>query len=392
VAALLVLLAGITLRAKLWRLVGDPGPRGAIDIKILYAFTQSWFRHIPIYDRPPTSGVTYPPASFLILWPAYGWLTLQHARAWWAVIQLAALSGLGVLFARAIRTAGPVARFIAVLAPFTMPALADAFGIGQLTIAVLWLVLASVLIAVRGTASWPRDLAAAILFDLALVKPSLSAPFFILLLIVPARIRPAALAVAGYGLLTLVSSAFQPVGIVEQIEGWLIQAKGNSGMGYGNIQDALHALGWSGAFPVLGVLLLVALAAFVWRCRRADIWLLLGVSAVAARLWTYHRVYDDGVLIVGLAAVARLMIDPGRARSVRLWQSVVFTSAVLVLWIPIVFHYPYSTLGPLVITPAWVWLFNVSHVAAFLLVLVELVRAGLSEERPLATPTAQNSV
>ena len=380
-AVFLALLGIVTLVVKLWRLVGDPGPLGAIDIKILYNFTRSWFDGIPIYERPPTAGVTYPPASFAILWPAYGWVTLDRARALWAVVDLAALVALSGLFWRAVRSGGRLAQLCAALAPFSMPALADALGIGQLTILVLPLTVGAILLAARENPVWRRDIVAAAMFVCALVKPSLVAPFFIPLLIVPRRARPAALVVAGYGLLTWLASRFQSSSLPTQLRGWLTQTHGNSGAGYGNVQDWLFQLGWSNAFPALALVLLAALAIFTWWCRRIDVWLLLGVTAIVARLWTYHRVYDDGLLIVAMVATARLAAEPQAAPWVTWSARVALITSAIVLWIPIQFHYVGSTFGPLHVVPAWVTLFNAAHAAVFFLMLIVLIAAGATARR-----------
>ena len=383
-AVFLALLGIVTLAVKLWRLVGDPGPLGAIDIKILYFLTRSWFEGIPIYERL-AEGVTYPPASFAILWPAYGWLTLDRARVLWAIVDLAALVALSGLFWRAVRFGGRLAQLCAALAPFSMPALADALGIGQLTIVVLPLAVGAVLLAARENPVWRRDIVAAAMFVCALVKPSLVAPFFIPLLIVPRRARPAALVIVGYGLLTWLASRFQPGSLPTQLRGWRKHVAGNSGAGYGNVQDWLAQLGWPNVFPVVSLLLLAGLAIFTWRYRRIDVWLLLGVAAIVARLWTYHRVYDDGLLIVAMIALARLAAEPQAVPWVVWSVRVTLITSAIVLWIPLQFHYVGSTFGPLLVMPSWVTLFNVAHAAVFVLTLIVLIAAG----RASATPPAQ---
>lgn len=386
-AAFLMVVGAFTLKVKLWRLVGDPGPLGAIDIKILYNFTTSWFQGVPIYETEPTeqgaltAGVTYPPASFAILWPAYGWLTLDGARLLWAFVDLAALAALSAMFWRALQSGGRLAQLCAALAPLSMPALADALGIGQLTIVVLPLAAGAVLLAARKQPSWASDLAAAAMFDCALVKPSLGAPFFLPLLIVPRRLRPAALAVTGYALLTLAASRFQDRTLPTLIRGFLNQARGNSGAGYGNVQDWMFHLGWSDAFAALSLMLLAGLAAFTWWHRRVDVWLLLGIAAIVARLWTYHRVYDDGLMIVPLAASARLAADCRLAPWLKAWATVTLIVSVIVLWIPLQFHYVGSTFGPLEVQPSWGVLFNVTHAAVFILTLILLIAGAVVSRR-----------
>jgi hypothetical protein len=51
---------------------------------------------------------------------------------------------------------------------------------------------------------------------------------------------------------------------------------------------------------------LMGLGAWTFLHRRADLWLLLGVAAVVARLWTYHFVYDDVLILLPMLALYRL--------------------------------------------------------------------------------------
>ncbi|MBM2812808.1 MAG: hypothetical protein HW416_3567, partial [Chloroflexi bacterium] len=63
--------------------------------------------------------------------------------------------------------------------------------------------------------------------------------------------------------------------------------------------------------------------------RRADVWLLLGVSAIAARLWIYHRWYDDLVILLPMLALVRMArghTGPGTAPAGWLLACAVLTS------------------------------------------------------------------
>jgi hypothetical protein len=44
----------------------------------------------------------------------------------------------------------------------------------------------------------------------------------------------------------------------------------------------------------------------MWRYRRVDIWILIGVASLFARLWTYHRLYDDLLAFPAAIALYRL--------------------------------------------------------------------------------------
>jgi hypothetical protein len=58
--------------------------------------------------------------------------------------------------------------------------------------------------------------------------------------------------------------------------------------------------GYGSLFVLLGS------GAWVYRHRTIDIWLLIGVVALVARFWTYHRWYDDLILLLPLVTLCRL--------------------------------------------------------------------------------------
>ena len=57
--------------------------------------------------------------------------------------------------------------------------------------------------------------------------------------------------------------------------------------------------------PVSAVVL-AALGVWVFRHRDRDIWILLGVMAIVARLWTYHSVYDDVLILLAMVPLYRI--------------------------------------------------------------------------------------
>ena len=76
--------------------------------------------------------------------------------------------------------------------------------------------------------------------------------------------------------------------------------------GEANLQAWLANLGlkqW--AFPA-AALLLATLGVWTYLHRHADFWLLVGVTALAARLWTYHRWYDDLLILLPMVALFRI--------------------------------------------------------------------------------------
>jgi len=45
---------------------------------------------------------------------------------------------------------------------------------------------------------------------------------------------------------------------------------------------------------------------WIYRHRQKDIWLLLGVTALVTRFWTYHRWYDDLLILLPMIALFRV--------------------------------------------------------------------------------------
>jgi len=55
------------------------------------------------------------------------------------------------------------------------------------------------------------------------------------------------------------------------------------------------------------LLLLVLLGLWIRWHRRSDPWLLFGVTAIVARLWTDHQLFDDLLILVPLVTLFRLL-------------------------------------------------------------------------------------
>ncbi|MEC8253772.1 MAG: hypothetical protein VX044_11205, partial [Planctomycetota bacterium] len=151
-------------------------------------------------------------------------------------------------------------------------------------------------------------------------KPSMSAYFFWIPLLVPGGFRAACLVVGGYALLTVAACAAQPQGLLDLIEQWLHRAvqgvrygasvgggampvtKGSSITGI-NLHSVLIALGQGAWIRALSPAPLVLLGVWVLIRRRADVLILLGVAAIVARFASYHGWYDDVLLLMPLVAL-----------------------------------------------------------------------------------------
>ena len=69
----------------------------------------------------------------------------------------------------------------------------------------------------------------------------------------------------------------------------------------------LAALGLENWSLPASLLVLIALGVWVYYNRQKDLWLLLGVTAFIARSWTYHRWYDDVLILLPMVAFFRVI-------------------------------------------------------------------------------------
>jgi len=347
---------------------------GGIDLGLRQVDVEVWFAGRPLYQGVKTA--SYPPATQLMLWPFVGWLSLHYAIWLWLAATLAALVWLIRMVVRESGASAPLeGAFIAVL-PLSMYATGATIGNGQLTVQVVALLLASTLLLRREPVAWRTDLLAAAMMILALAKPSLAAPFFLLTLFLPRRLRPALLVVGGYVALTLVATAFQPGGPLATFRMWLesgarLASRGASLSAQCNVHAFLGLLGWQkwngpASLAVLGVLGL-----WILRRRTADTWILLGVTGLATHFWTYHGWYDDLVLLPAMIALYRIGKTAqagGRHAKV---ASVLFAASLLVTIAPG---------GHFLLPKPWNFVFACVQMAVMLAVLGFLIVRARREE------------
>ena len=316
-AAAVVAMAAIAaawLAYELYRLIASPasiGPiavhPGGIDLKLPHLMVNDWFAGLPVYTGPREGQHPHPPASMAILWPVYGGPSIARATAVYLLVTLASLAWIVVAAVRESRAASPLERALVALVPLATYPAGATIGNGQTTVYALAAALGALLLLRDRPPGRGRDLAAAALLLVAMGKPSLCAPFVLLALVLPGGARPVALLVAAYVALTLFAASFQPLGLRDQFGYFLAQA---SRIGSLNGAADLHALvTWLGVPSTMAAAsagTLVLLAWWLWRHRHADFWLLAGVTAIAARFWTYHRWYDDLLLVLPLVALFRV--------------------------------------------------------------------------------------
>ena len=77
--------------------------------------------------------------------------------------------------------------------------------------------------------------------------------------------------------------------------------------GYANLHIWLGYLGLKNLILPVSFVSLAALGLWLYRNNNIDIWIQLGVAALVARLWTYHRLYDDLLIVVPMIAIFRIV-------------------------------------------------------------------------------------
>ena len=323
------------LAFKFEQLLFDPNitglsPTGPVDLVNRQLQVKGLFAGQPLYET--TTNTVYPPASYLMLWPLMGWLSEAGARWLWAATSLGSLFWLGLLTVRASGDTVRVRRLFLALLPAVLFATGATIGVGQVGLHLLPALLASLLLMLRRN-RWSTDLLAAALFTLTLVKPTMSAPFFWLVLLLPGtaegrlRLRPALLVLGLYIASTLGLSLFQSADPLTLFQQWW--SRGVAGAWYGgysggvlNQQSWLSTFGLGAYGTELSLLILAAWGGWVFAYRRQNPWLLIGATAIVARLWIYHRYHDDILLLLPLIVLYRQA--HGKA-----WQPVGVAAALL---------------------------------------------------------------
>ena len=302
--AMMVVVAALWLGYQFWRLLWQTGYWGAIDLKNKHQVLNALLEGRPVYTqfRP---AATYPPGSYLLLWPFLGWLEFTPARWLWAGTAIGALWWLIFLIIRESKSDTVLERAFVSLMPLSMYATGATIGNGQLMVHLLPCLLASLKLLNREQPGWRNDILGALLFIFTLIKPSVSAPFFWLVIFRAAGLRPAALVVIAYFGLTLFATSFQPANLLTVLGQWLAHpAMGQPGQA--NLRAWLVALGLGEWSSLASVSLLAALGLWTYYHRRVDLWLLLGVTAIVSRFWVSHRWFDDLLILLPMVTLFRI--------------------------------------------------------------------------------------
>lgn len=340
--ALLALLATAWLGYEAYRFLARPtriGPLaihpGALDLVMLHEMVVDWWRGAPVYSGPKAALNNYPPASMIALAPIYGWPSEPVTVTVWLVTFVAAVVALSARLARECGARTGFERLAAALVVVATYPVGATLGNGQIGVHIL-LALVTALLLLRDRApSWRRDTVVAGLFVFTLAKPTLAGPLVLVALVLPGGVRAFVLAAAGYVGLTCAASAVREEEFISLLgqffaRGWSQAMRG----GESNLHRLLASADLVEWMPHASIAAVALLTLYLLRCRRAEPWALIGVAAVVARFWTYHRWYDDTLILLPLVALGRIAFDESAAYRDRAAARVLGVATVLLLLAP----------------------------------------------------------
>ena len=335
---LMAIAAVVWLGYEFGRLLFDLGPKGAVDLNLRLEEVQAWFKGEPVYGAIWTA--VYPPASYAILWPLVGWLEITPARWLYAFTAAAALAWLVPLLVRVSGASTRTEKVFIGLIPLSIYATGATIGNGQVIVYVIPFLMAALLLLCRSPSSFIKDLIGSLLVVLALVKPSVAAPFLWIVLFVPGRLRPVLLTACGFAAITALAISFQesdPLSLLESFrKGTVEMLSSEVAVKYShtNVHSWLSFLGLSQGITAASLTRFAGLGVWTYVYRRCDVWLLAGVAALVARFWTYHGWYDDLLVVLPLISLFRIAKSGGSRKAGDRVVGVLFAITLLTLMAP----------------------------------------------------------
>jgi hypothetical protein len=272
-------------------------------------------------STPPVAG--YPPWAFLTQY-LFVWPPWPATRFYMSLLDIAAVAFIGAWAYRSASHLGREAGVAMAVACTACSAYSPGLQTGNYPLIVAALLAATLLLETAN-----RHVAAGLTLGVAMIKPHMAGPFVVGALCrgryVLAAVTTAYITVASLIVSWLVKTS--PVEMVQQMlkssTTWVDQTAGPVAL-------ALAAgLAPSVATAVTAVVFVGIGAALHWRFRRLDALTHFAIAGLVARLFTYHRVYDDLLLIFLLLALGLVAMER-RSRS----AGFAFLLVGLSLWPP----------------------------------------------------------
>ena len=377
---LMAVLALLKLGSEYWRLLLDTGPKGAVDLRLLHELVHRWFSGRPVYSDLKTA--VYPPASYVILWPFLGWLAVTPARWLWAVTSAVALGALAYLIVRKSGAETPLERAFVVLMLLSMNATGVTIGNGQLILHLLPLLVAGLCLTYPVRRGWGKHLFGAGLLLIALVKPNVSIPFFWIILFRPGGLRLAVSTSLGYAALTFFAASFQELELMTLLREWLARASAEAAKGgLADLHTCLSALGLKEWILPASLIVLAALGFWVYWHRHGDRWLLLGETALVARFWAYHRLYDNLLILLPMIALFQIAKRGPSVNGEDVTAGVLLGITMLVMLAPARLY---------IVSPPWNQFFIALQVIDWMAVLIFLLHQSWEKKKKKLKPFSGN--
>jgi hypothetical protein len=140
-------------------------------------------------------------------------------------------------------------------------------------------------------------------------------------------------------------------------------------------------LGLSDWISVASAVVFVGLGIGIYLIRRVDVWVLMGITALVTRMGGYHRVYDDGLILLAELALWRVAQAGGITPGTRVTSELLLVVNAVVMLCPARFldysEYAWS--------PGWMWICTTMQAAVWLSSLGFLIVFAGRNPRPLHT-------
>jgi hypothetical protein len=121
--------------------------------------------------------------------------------------------------------------------------------------------------------------------------------------------------------------------------------------------------------------LLIALGVWTRWHRHIDPWVLLGVTGIVARVWTYHGIYDGVLIVLPIVALFRIVCRQSEVSARTVLAGVLLTATVAGMLCPA---------RLLLLPPPVGWLFTTGHAVLWLSLLLFLGLEARREKRRLS--------
>ena len=269
-------------------------------------------------------GVDYPPWAFTTE-ALFVWLpSRQSQEFFYSVLMCVGLAIVFVWVYHQLKNESPLAAYAV-----GMAALAAASWVTSIVVGNFPPVLLPLLIACHTLLNSRKDVAAGLVLGVAMLKPTVAGPFFLVLL-VKRRWAAAAVCAAWVCATSAVTWALTHTDPLHMLVQMFVASKLWIGDGFGPAQYLMSAgvPPFSATATTAVAFLLLGLYC-LWLLRDRSMLALFSIAAITSRFWSYHMYYDDAFMLFALVFLAREIFASGQRIAM-----LAFCLACLALWVP----------------------------------------------------------